>query len=160
MVFKTIRVARQKAGLTQIRHAQRAGVSLATLQNVENGRANPEVDTLERIAHVVGMELVLQGKKADLATLIAFGLPMQDSVERPRLLASRAHLVASLNKIASPSESSSREHEALTALLAAIRDHYPSVWLELDQRLRDSCDMSQVKPKLRRLALVRLAEYL
>lgn len=43
---ETLRRLRQQAGLTQIALAQKAGLSLRSVQNWEQGHRNPRLDTL------------------------------------------------------------------------------------------------------------------
>lgn len=50
--------ARRRAGLSQGEVSRRAGTSRPTLSAYEHGRVSPTLDTLERIMHAVGHELV------------------------------------------------------------------------------------------------------
>lgn len=52
-----IRWARQDAGLTQAQLAERAGVSQPQIAKLERPRANPTIDTLEKVARALGMRL-------------------------------------------------------------------------------------------------------
>jgi transcriptional regulator with XRE-family HTH domain len=49
--------------ITQEALADLAGVGLRTLKQLESGKANPSFNTLQKIADVLGMELILQVKK-------------------------------------------------------------------------------------------------
>lgn len=49
--------------LTQETLAEMAGVNLRTLKQFERGKGNPTLDTLQKLADVVGLELVFQVKK-------------------------------------------------------------------------------------------------
>lgn len=46
--------ARQRAGLTQIQLAERAGTRQATVSNIERGVARPTIELVERIARACG----------------------------------------------------------------------------------------------------------
>ncbi len=52
-----IRWARQDAGLTQAQLAERAGVSQPQIAKLEHPRANPTIDTLEKVARALGLRL-------------------------------------------------------------------------------------------------------
>lgn len=60
-----IRERRISIGLTQQEVADYAGVSLRMLVGFENGRANPSLKTIEAIADVLGLEVVLKIKEID-----------------------------------------------------------------------------------------------
>lgn len=72
--IKTLRIS---AGMSQNQLAERAGISLRTVQRVENGETIPRGDTLRRIA------LALQ---VDLATILEAGGNLNDSVRQGRQL--------------------------------------------------------------------------
>ena len=48
------KIARQIAGLTQLRLAETVGVTEALITRIESGRARPDRATAERIANAVG----------------------------------------------------------------------------------------------------------
>lgn len=52
-----LRWARQDAGLTQAQLAARAGVSQPQIAKLEHPRANPTIDTLEKVARALGLRL-------------------------------------------------------------------------------------------------------
>ena len=52
-----IREFRKKAGLTQHELANRAGLSIATIQGYEHGTFRPKIKTLEKVAHALGVEV-------------------------------------------------------------------------------------------------------
>lgn len=53
-----IREKRDKAGITQEELAARAGLSRNTIINFETNRRVPKVTDLEKIAHILGCEIV------------------------------------------------------------------------------------------------------
>ncbi|WP_262485693.1 helix-turn-helix domain-containing protein [Dyadobacter soli] len=61
----TIRKRRKSLRITQNVLADISGVGLRTLKQLEQGKGNPTFDTLEKIADVLGMEMVLQIKSMD-----------------------------------------------------------------------------------------------
>lgn len=59
-VFKERRVMMQ---VTQETLAELSGVGLRTLKQFESGKGNPTLQTLQKLADVLGMEISLQIKK-------------------------------------------------------------------------------------------------
>ena len=91
-----VRVRRGSLGITQASLCSRAGVSRATLQNLEAGRANPSLGTLLRVLDVLGLDLECCEQSTDWDALCALGLPLLErearSVERsPEVLARHLH---------------------------------------------------------------------
>jgi transcriptional regulator with XRE-family HTH domain len=62
-VIKQIKERREMLKITQENLADLSGVGLRTIKQLEAGRANPTIRTLEDIADVLGLELVLQVKR-------------------------------------------------------------------------------------------------
>jgi y4mF family transcriptional regulator len=63
IIIKQIKERREMLKITQEALADLAGVGLRTLKQLESGKANPSFNTLQKIADVLGMELILQVKK-------------------------------------------------------------------------------------------------
>jgi len=161
-----LKSVRQDHNLTQMDLAQRAGVSLATIQNVESNRGNPELKTIERIAAQLGLEARLVQKALDRSALEKLNLPLfakTSSVVRVRtrtaLLATLAELAPALFQISDP-----REERALASFLFALRDHFGSTWAYVDvsakRWLEDRSHLLKDCVKLRRICISQLAEYL
>lgn len=55
--MEEVRRLRQEAGLSQSKLATLAGVNKVTLVHIENGKTNPNVETLEKLAHALGCEV-------------------------------------------------------------------------------------------------------
>ena len=62
MVGKSIKERRKALRVTQPQLAELAGISVNTLYKIERGQANPTLNTLKKIANVLGMEVSLQVK--------------------------------------------------------------------------------------------------
>lgn len=58
-----IKSRREELKITQELLAELSGVGLRTLKGLETGKANPTLDTLTKIAEVLGMEISLEVKK-------------------------------------------------------------------------------------------------
>ena len=62
-IAKDIKERRSQHGISQQDLAEISEVSLATIKDIERGKGNPSLTTLEKIADVLGMEIVLQIKQ-------------------------------------------------------------------------------------------------
>jgi transcriptional regulator with XRE-family HTH domain len=56
---------RKLLDITQETLADMSGVGLRTLKQLESGKGNPTIITLEKVADVLGMQLALQIKSMD-----------------------------------------------------------------------------------------------
>ena len=63
ILIKQIKERREMLKITQENLADLSGVGLRTIKQLEAGQANPTYRTLQEIADVLGLELVLQVKK-------------------------------------------------------------------------------------------------
>ena len=54
----TIKERRGQLGISQMDLAEMAGVSLAPVKDIERGKGNPSMQTVEKILAVLGMEMV------------------------------------------------------------------------------------------------------
>lgn len=57
---RLIRKRRMSLRIDQRTLSEISGVAVHTLSNIEAGKGNPTVATLERVLHVLGMELRIQ----------------------------------------------------------------------------------------------------
>ena len=62
-IGKSIKARRKTLNVTQSQIAELAGISINTLYKIERGQANPTMEIIDKIADVLGLELVLQVKK-------------------------------------------------------------------------------------------------
>lgn len=60
---KIIKERRDKLGISQESLAQMAEVGIATLKDIERGKGNPRISTVEKIMEVLGMEMEFQIRK-------------------------------------------------------------------------------------------------
>ena len=141
---------RRNQGLTQSELAYRSRVSLPTIQNIETGKANPTVSTLTAVLGVLGLELVMEPRRADWTLLARCGAPLMvreemvcdggqagaepyvdDTAPVPptadELLRGIRDACRELRDM-SDSESSERRREAVQALILALQIHFPTVF--------------------------------
>ncbi len=62
-IIQTIKQRREVMQVTQETLAELSGVGLRTLKQFESGKGNPNLQTLQKLADVLGMEVCLQIKK-------------------------------------------------------------------------------------------------
>lgn len=62
-LIETIKQRRQTLKVSQETLAELSGVGLRTLKHFESGKGNPTVNTLQKLANILGMELKLEVKK-------------------------------------------------------------------------------------------------
>jgi transcriptional regulator with XRE-family HTH domain len=61
-IIKTIKQRREVLQVTQETLAELSGVGLRTLKQLESGKGNPTLLTLQKVADVLGMEVCLKVK--------------------------------------------------------------------------------------------------
>jgi transcriptional regulator with XRE-family HTH domain len=64
-LIQTIKERRQMLKVTQETLAELSGVGLRTLKHFESGKGNPTLQTLQKLADVLGMEICLQVRKME-----------------------------------------------------------------------------------------------
>ena len=62
-LIKTIKERREMLNVTQATLAELSGVGLRTLKQFESGKGNPTLLTLQKLADVLGMEIIMKVKK-------------------------------------------------------------------------------------------------
>jgi len=58
-----IKTRRKKLGISQLDLAELSELSLATIKDIERGKSNPSLSTMEKINKVLGLEFVLQVRR-------------------------------------------------------------------------------------------------
>ena len=62
-LIKIVKQRREELKISQEDLAEISGVGLRTLKQFESGKGNPTLNTLEKLASVLGMEIKLEIKK-------------------------------------------------------------------------------------------------
>lgn len=65
-LMKVMKDRREALKVTQEHLAELSGVGLRTLKSIESGKGNPTIETLNKLADVLGLELKLEIKKLEL----------------------------------------------------------------------------------------------
>ena len=65
-LMKVLKDRREALKVTQEHLAELSGVGLRTLKSIESGKGNPTIETLNKLADVLGLELKLEVKKMEL----------------------------------------------------------------------------------------------
>jgi transcriptional regulator with XRE-family HTH domain len=65
-LIKIVKERRDSLQVTQESLAQLSGIGLRTLKQFESGKANPTLQTLQKIADVLGLEVCLKLKNVSL----------------------------------------------------------------------------------------------
>lgn len=65
-LIQTIKERRETLKVSQETLAELSGVGLRTLKHFESGKANPTVNTIHKLANVLGMELKLEVRNKKL----------------------------------------------------------------------------------------------
>ncbi len=60
---EAIKNRRKELNITQPHLAELAQISINTLYKLEKGQGNPSIDVINKLAEVLGMELILHVKK-------------------------------------------------------------------------------------------------
>ena len=94
MAAGLIRLARQKAGLSQREFAESAGLTQQSISAYETGRKDPSLETLKRLLAAVGFEMRIRLEPVDDHDA-ALGVYMEslDSTERAALEEARRERV-------------------------------------------------------------------
>ncbi len=156
--------------MTQAALNAEAGVSLATVQNVEAGTANPSLATLRKLFGVLGLRLGVRPDAADWDLLASLGLPLA-STETSRSRAEIRDLPQQVKQAALElsegdlGEDRQRKEECLQALLLALCQHFPSTYEQWFKRVPIVQALVPREPsgrivKLARVARARLVEAL
>ena len=56
-IAQAVKAMRRLSRLTQVEFAKHRGISLLTLKDLEGGKGNPKVDTLNKIGAIFGLEV-------------------------------------------------------------------------------------------------------
>jgi transcriptional regulator with XRE-family HTH domain len=153
---------RRELGLTQAALSAESGVSLATVQNIEAGTANPSLATLRKLFGALGLRLRVGPDAADWDLLARFGLPLTTTESRPPRagiedLPEQVRQAALELSRGEQGEARQRKLESLQALLFALSQHFPSVYRRWFGRVPIVRSLIPPEPSGRIIKLARVA---
>jgi transcriptional regulator with XRE-family HTH domain len=65
VLFEQLRQRREVLGVTQVKLSELSGIALRTINLIESGSHNPSIETIMKLAAVLGMELKLDIKQVN-----------------------------------------------------------------------------------------------
>ena len=68
LIASIVREARRRAGLTQAKLAEKAGVPQSTVGRIESGARTPSVELVERLVRAAGLEVTVSLSEPDPGT--------------------------------------------------------------------------------------------
>jgi transcriptional regulator with XRE-family HTH domain len=122
-----IKERRKALGLSQAQLAANAGISLPTLQNLENKKSqNPSLDVLNRLATQLGLKLTATSTTPNWDFLSACGVPILAQSQRNYSWdTSRLSVELRLGLQELASAPNLRYEKAILAFASALAGHYP-----------------------------------
>jgi transcriptional regulator with XRE-family HTH domain len=162
--FKRLRA---DLGLTQMELATKSSISLPTIQNIESGKANPSLEILTRILHVLGLEIIVSAPPFEVEKAILLGVPLSSNHSSAVIKPSSDILFLEARKWAHYYREnlfSERESLAITSFLCALKDYWPTIYREIECPIFETQIETSRKNghliKLRRMAIATLSTYL
>ncbi|MCB0408476.1 MAG: helix-turn-helix transcriptional regulator [Bdellovibrionales bacterium] len=158
-----IKSRRIQLGMTQVQVANSSHISLATFQNIEAGKANPSLSTLQALLQTLGLKLEVRPLKTTVEDLTQVGVPLMEAAPvTHKPIKTPKSLLSALKTIEPFSLTEERNKKAFASYLIALRDHYPSFWNEIEYHFGQWLNQnnSLVSAHLRRLSLSFLKDVL
>ena len=162
-----IKKIRGDLSLTQMELAAQSGISLPTIQNIESGKANPSLEILTKVLKVLGLEIKVSVPQFQAESAILLGVPLSSTELPSPMKPSRNMLCMEARKWAHylrENVLAEREALAITSFLCALKDHWPSLYQEIECPIFDKLISVSRKNghliKLRRIAIANLSKYL
>lgn len=137
MLLSVLRQHRKNLGLSQQELAQQCQLSLATLQAIEANRANPTLQSCERLLNAMGLQLHIIEAAPNWDVLSALGIPIAPMGKGSELFLtlSAANLCRCLKLacryLAKHPRRLVRERKAVQATLLAIERHWSGLYGDL-----------------------------
>jgi transcriptional regulator with XRE-family HTH domain len=154
---------RQDAGLTQQELANRAELSLPTIQKIEANDVSPNIETLERLARELGLRISIE-QELNLNRLVLLGFPIAISKNTVKLelFPSKKLLLSELHcfsryLLAHPEE---RLQEVFDSMILAIYEGYPSLYKKIKLKFSVIKKISGRHIKFKRMILANISNYL
>jgi transcriptional regulator with XRE-family HTH domain len=120
MIVKSIRSLRHKRGLTQSQLAEKAKISLPTIQNIEGGRGNPSLSVLEAILGVLGAKLEIE--VLNNFDIVQFFNSQKSDMTQGEIF----NAIENMTRIEN-AQLSDRARDVWVGFFVALNDHYPQL---------------------------------
>ncbi len=160
---RRIRKARKELSISQTELSRMSEVCPATVQNIEAGRANPSLSTLERILRSLGLKLKVDDSSSDWDALIDCGLPLTRRCSLRRaptveILVHNLRLAVRDAERQCLGSSPERKRESLEAMLLALQTSFPTIYRKHFAKSPLIDDVAPGDPDGRVIKLKRIAE--
>jgi transcriptional regulator with XRE-family HTH domain len=154
---------RQEAGLTQQELANRADLSLPTIQKIEAFEVSPNIETLEKLTQELGLKISIE-QELNLNKLVLLGFPIAQakSKEKLTLLPNKKLLLTQLHCLSNYliSHPQERLQEVFDAMILAIYEGYPSLYQKIKSKFSVIKNISGRHIKFKRIILANISDYL
>lgn len=136
MIHEKIKNTRNKLGLSQQKLAELSGLSIATIQCLESSKSNPTWDVLNRVLKVLSCDVQISPEKINWQNLSDYGLGIAenlDSTEKREIWDKKKFvklIISACLSLENSNATQERERVALEALIFAVKNHYPSFFME------------------------------
>jgi len=163
-----VRNRRLILGFTQQMLAQKSGISIGTLQNIEAGIANPSIAILDKILGPLHLETQVVETRFNWDILCELGLPISSNKKIKGVNLTAEILIDNI-KIGCLNLSSNPDNRlkiAMESLILAIKQHYPTMFKKKLEKITLIYEnfvpikITGSHIKLRRLALAKIGQYL
>ena len=124
MLTKELKILRTAQGYTQHELAEKAGVSLPTIQNIEGGRANPSLSNIEKILGALNARLEIKINLESYDLLVLFNMDL-DRFKKINL----KEILIQIFENAKGTPFQDRDLELMVSLLSGLSSHYP-LWIK------------------------------
>lgn len=165
-----IKDTRKALGLSQVKLAQLAKVSLPTVQNIEAEKANPSLSILESIFEALGLKANYTVETPDWNLLATLGAPMLVEKEfnvtptKDSLIKQIQLAAVYFSKRRSDDGNIERKRESIQCLLLGLRNQFPSVFSQVERAPVIRALLPHILTgrhiKLKRIAESRLSQFL
>lgn len=139
MISKIIKNTRISVGLSQQKLAEKAGLSIATIQNLEAGKGNPTLEVVESLSNILNFNIEFLPQKTDWESLCYYGLGLaseDDQMIKSKKLRNKYKLKELLISACLEIKNSkvivdkSRYVVSVESLIFAIKNHYSKFFSE------------------------------
>ncbi|GEM_PF-2219887 len=152
---KIIRQKRKQKAMTQVELAYQTGISLPTIQNIEAGKANPSLKTIEALFDVLNVKLLLtKENEMEYDWLVELGVPLPQKRRAPL----REDLIQYGDRLLARflmCKSQSQEYAAFAAYFSCLQDHYPDIFNQICRQQQAKVEQAIMKVPVQTLVILK-----